>query len=168
MNVLNSMLLTTNTWLKKTSRVTFVIIITSTSYLIIFLFNLLFGLIKEKDIVWHAFPDDMDPFILFFTAVWLAPILETWICQYLPYYFLNKVKYLRERNYLILILSALFFGAGHFYSLFYIIFGFLAGIILMYGYMVRVKTDKNIFCLIAITHALVNLGGFIVTVVLKS
>jgi uncharacterized protein len=128
-------------------------------------FNLVFGLIKEKDIVWRAFPDDIDPFILFFLVVWVAPIIETWFCQYLPYYFLNKVKYLRERPYLMLLLSALFFGAGHYYSLFYIIYGFLAGFILMYGYMVRIKTDKNTFYLIAITHSLVNLGGFIISLI---
>jgi uncharacterized protein len=77
------------------------------------------------------------------------------------------MKFFRERSFLILLLSALVFGLLHTYSLFYIIYGFLAGIILMYGYMVRMKTDRNTFYLIATTHALVNLGAFIVTVISK-
>ncbi len=154
-----------NSRLKTTSRVTFVIILTSASYFVTIVFNFLFGLIREKDIVWFPSPNDLDPIVFFFLGVIFAPLFETWFCQYLPYYFLNKIKFLRERNYLILFLSALFFGANHFYSLFYIVYGFLMGLVLMYGYMVRIKTDKNTFYLVAITHALVNFGAFIISLI---
>ena len=66
-----------------------------------------------------------------------------------------------ERNYLVLLASALFFGLMHFYSLFYIIYGFILGLILMYGYMIRIKTDRKTFFLIAVCHSLLNLGIFI-------
>lgn len=91
-------------------------------------------------------------------------MFETILNQYLPYYLLNKVKYLNERSYLILLLSALFFGLGHFYSLYYIVFGFFSGLVLMYGYMVRIKTDNKTFYLVAIGHALVNLAVFVINV----
>ena len=89
-------------------------------------------------------------------SVVVAPFLETSLNQYLPYYLLNKVRYLKERSYLILLISALIFGSMHFNSLFYIFYGFICGLVLMYGYMVRIKTDKKTYYLIVICHALVN------------
>jgi hypothetical protein len=98
---------------------------------------------------------------LFIIPVIITPIFETYLAQSLPYKLLKKVKYLSERGYLILILSALFFGLIHFYSLFYIFYAFMLGLVLMHGYMVRINSDSKTFVLIAVSHALLNLGIFI-------
>ncbi|MEI6050456.1 MAG: CPBP family glutamic-type intramembrane protease [Bacteroidota bacterium] len=152
----------TNESLRSSNRVTFVVIITSLLYLVLFSFHFVLGLIREKDIVWFDFPGkDEGVILIFIQTLIFAPLFETLLNQTLPYYLLNKVKYLNERSYLILLSSALFFGLEHFYSLFYILYGFLMGLVFMYGYMVRIKSDKKTFYLIAICHFLVNLGLFI-------
>ncbi len=149
--------------IRNTGRIGFVTIITLTSFFIAFILSIVFSYLRDWDIIILNFPDrEKNLITLFFTTVIITPIMETFLNQYLPYYLLKKVKYFQERSYLILLASALFFGLLHLYSLFYIIFGFLLGLVFMYGYMVRIKTDNKTFYLIAITHALFNLGVFII------
>jgi hypothetical protein len=151
-----------NAIIRRSNRLTFVIFLTIIICLITVAFNLSYNYIKGIDIIWLDFPGkDQGIIAILIQSVILAPILETFLCQSLPYRMLNKVKYLNERSYLILLISALFFGLTHFYSLFYIIYATLAGLVFMYGYMIRMKTDNKTYYLIAISHALVNLIVFI-------
>jgi hypothetical protein len=151
-----------NSRLQNFSRIIFLIILTSVLYFVAFCFNFVLSFIKDKDIIWIDLSNKENSItFLFILPIILAPIFETFLGQYLPYYLLNKVKYLNERSYLILLASALFFGLLHFYSLFYIIYAFMLGLIFMYGYMIRIKTDKKAFILIAISHSILNLGIFI-------
>lgn len=152
-----------NASLKKTNRITFVLVVTMVSFIVGFILSRVFGYFRESDITLLNFPDQEESMVmLFFSTVILTPLIETFLNQFLPYHLLKKIKYLSERNYLILLISALFFGILHMYSLFYIIFGFLLGIVFMYGYMVRIKSDNKTFYLIAVTHSLFNLGVFII------
>ena len=167
--ILNSMEIKVNilqklsTWLQNCCRLIFIFILTLVLYFLAFNFNFIFGYFKKNDLIWVHLPNMEESFILLFISpIFLAPIIETFLGQSLPYYLLNKVKYLQRRKYLILIASGLFFGLLHFYSLFYIIYAFFLGLVLMYGYMVRIKTDKKTFLLIAICHSLLNLGIFII------
>ena len=156
------MLQNINANFKRLNRLTFVIILTSALYVIAISFNFVFGLIKEKDIFLFDFSSkEKNIGLLFFSPVILAPIFETFLNQFLPYYLLNKIKYFNERSYLIILVSAIFFGLLHFYSVFFIIYAFLLGLVLMYGYMIKIRTDKKTFYLIAICHSLLNLGIFI-------
>jgi uncharacterized protein len=150
-----------NTRLRSINRVAFILILITTLLLVKHLFNFIYGFIEGSDIIWSPFPREEEKVVLFFITVIAAPLFETWFCQSLPYSLLNKVNYFKERVYLILLISAFFFGVNHFYSLFYMIYGFLMGLVFMYGYMVRIKTDNKTFYLIAITHSLVNLITFI-------
>jgi len=150
-------------FLQSTTSFRFILIITSAMFLTDICFNLLYIPFGDYDIKWFRFPDEDKSILMFIVAVTFAPLFETWLCQYLPYKLLCKSKFFRERKYLILIASALFFGINHFYSLFYIIFGILMGTILMYGYMVRIKSDKHTFLLIAICHSLMNCGAFLLS-----
>jgi uncharacterized protein len=147
--------------LKRSNRITFILILTTVLYFIKFIFNYIYSYLERSDIIWSTFPRQEEKITLFFLSVFIAPFFETWIAQSLPYSVLNRVKYFKERSYLILLISALIFGVNHFYSLFYIIYGFLMGLVFMYGYMERIQTDKQTFYLITITHSLVNLGIFI-------
>jgi hypothetical protein len=151
-----------NARLQNSSRITFIIILTSVLYFVAFSFNFVISFIKAKDIIWIDLSKKENSIsLLFISPIIIAPIFETFLGQYLPYYLLNKVKYLNERSYLILLASALFFGLLHLYSLFYILYAFILGLIFMYGYMIRIKTDKNAFILIAISHSILNIGIFI-------
>jgi hypothetical protein len=151
-----------NEKLTNSNRIIFVAIITTILYILLIGFNFGFDFIREKDIIWFDSPSGgKNIYILFFTVVILSPIIETYIYQSLPYRYLNRIVFLKERKYLILIISALFFGLSHFYSLFYVIYGFFMGLGFMYSYMVRIRTDNRTFYLIAMCHSLVNLGVFI-------
>jgi uncharacterized protein len=149
-------------YLKELKGITFVLVITSLLYFVSFCSNIVLGFINQKDLNFVDLQGKENSIVfLFITPVILAPIFETFLGQSLPYYLLKKINYLNERSYLILIVSALIFGLLHFYSLFYIIYAFFLGLILSYGYMLRVKNDKRTFILIAICHSLLNLGIFI-------
>jgi len=152
-----------NTRLKSLNRIAFILIITSILYIGAFGFNYVFGFIKGRDLIWFNIPNNEKSIgFIFISTILVAPIFETILGQSLPYYLLKKVKFLNERNYLILLISSLFFGLLHFYSLFYILYAFLLGLVLMYAYIIRIKTDKRTFFLIAICHSLLNIGIFII------
>ena len=162
MGNLNSRLQKINARLQSINRLAFILVLTATIYILAISFNYALLFIKEEDIIFFDFPgEEKNIVFIFFIPVIIAPIFETFFNQYLPYYLLNKIKYFHERNYLILLASALFFGLLHFYSVFYIVYAFLLGLVLMYGYMLRIKTDNKTFYLIAISHSLLNLGIFI-------
>lgn len=153
-----------NSRLRNTNRIIFVLLVTAALFFVGFILSRVFGLLRDRDISVLALPDNNDNLIiLFFTSVIFAPIIETFLNQYLPYNLLSRIKYLRERNFLILMISALIFGILHMNSVFNMIFGFLMGIVFMYGYMVRIKSDNKTYYLIAVSHSLFNLGVFLIT-----
>jgi hypothetical protein len=143
-----------NSKFKNSNHIVFILLLTSLLVLTSFGSSFILSLIEYKNIFWFDPPSPKNRHIvlLVIEGVFIAPIIETFINQTLPYYFLNKVNFLKTKGYLILIISALFFGVLHCYDLFYIIYGFFMGLVLMYGYMVRIKNDKNTFYLIAISH----------------
>jgi hypothetical protein len=159
MELITARLQKITTYLSKIKGITFVFIITSLLYLVSISCNIVLGFIKQKDLIFLNFPSKENSIVfIFITPIILAPIIETFLGQSLPYYLLKKLGYMNGRNYLVITASALFFGILHFYSLFYIIYAFLLGLVLSYGYVVRIKSDKNAFLLIAVCHALLNAG----------
>ena len=153
---------TINSKFRNSNRIVFILLLTSALLLTSSCSSFILSLIEYKNIIWFdpPSPKNHNIVILVIEGVFIVPIIETFVYQTLPYYFLNKVNFLKTKAYLILIISALFFGVTHCYDLFYIIYGFFGGLVLMYGYMVRIKNDKNTFYLIAVTHGLFNLGVF--------
>jgi hypothetical protein len=150
-------------FLQSSSSFRFILVLTSAMYMTAICFNLFYIPLAEYDIQWHKFPTDSKSLSMFIMAITVAPVFETWLCQYLPYKLLCKIKYFRERKLLILIAAALFFGINHIYSIFYVIYGTLIGFVIMFGYMVRVENDKNTFWLISACHSLLNVGAFLIS-----
>lgn len=151
-----------NLWLNNLNRITYVLIIALLLLSFAFIFNSFLDLIKQKDIIiFKSQNDEKSIIFLFLTTIIIAPIVETFLGQSLPYFLLRKVKYFRERNLLVLLTSSFFFGVLHFYSIFYIVYAFFLGLILMFGYMVRIINDNKTFLLITICHSLLNLAIFI-------
>jgi len=148
-----------NLSLNKLNSIPFVIVFTSILYIVSFSSNFILGFIKQNDHILIDFHSKGENFVLIYVVpLFFAPVFETFLGQSLPYFLLKKIRFLNEKSYLILIISAVIFGLLHFYSLFYMIYAFLIGIVLMYAYMVRVKSHKNAFLLVAICHSLLNLG----------
>jgi uncharacterized protein len=155
-----------DSYLKSVKRPLFVVFLMTSSVIVAIIFNYLFGLIVEKDIIWLRFPSEEKNILLRIIAgIIIAPLLETILFQTLPYVLLNKVRYFSGRDNLIIIISAVFFGLNHFYSLFYIIYAILIGLIFTYFYVVRIKDDKKTFYLIALCHSLFNLIGILISVI---
>ena len=151
-----------NSKFRNSNHLVFIILLTLLLLLTSSIFSFILSLIESKNIIWFEppSPKNHNIFLLIIEGVFIVPIIETFVFQTVPYHFLNKVNFLKTKPFLILIISALFFGLQHCYDLLYIIYGISGGLVLMYGYMVRIKTDKNTFYLIAITHGLFNLGVF--------
>lgn len=152
--------------LSKLNRLNFILLLTLSLYVVVFILNFVLGIIISKDIVFINLQNNNNSIVLLaISSVFIAPIIETFLGQSLPYFLLYKIKFIRERNYIIVLISALFFGLIHFYSLFYVIYGIIVGSIFIYGYMARIQTDKKTFILIAISHSLLNLGILIKNII---
>lgn len=70
-------------------------------------------------------------------VILVAPLIETALFQALPYHLLSKIHFLQKRLWLIIAISGLFFALQHFYSIVYIMFAFIPGILLVAGYHLR-------------------------------
>lgn len=98
--------------------------------------------------------------IEFISAVAIAPLIETLIFQTSIFYLLGKIKFFRDRKWLIILVSAIAFGMVHTYSVLYVLYGFLIGLILAYAYQVSYDRPNSPFKTITCVHALRNLIAF--------
>jgi hypothetical protein len=142
-------------------RVHYVLLLTILLMVLRFILNSIYDAVEERDIIWDLIPPVQDKIPLFIISVTIGPLFETWIAQSLPYKLLNRIEYFKKRNHLILLISATFFGLNHFYSLFYMFYGFIMGMVIMGAYMIRIKSDNKTFYLIALSHALFNLSSYL-------
>lgn len=105
--------------------------------------------------------------LLLFVSVFLAPILETFLYQYLPY---KLFKYLginmdKKIGVISLIsISSSLFGLSHPFSILYVVYTFIIGIVLMcvfyISYHYRSNRD-NAFVLVVLIHSIINLLAFL-------
>ncbi len=94
----------------------------------------------------------------FILGVLLAPLLETWLFQFLPNRLLVKLKLYNQ--FLLILLPAVLFGAMHVtYSLLYGVCMFIFGLILNYFFLRAKGLSKHYFLLTVLLHALYNLPG---------
>jgi hypothetical protein len=96
----------------------------------------------------------MNVFGRLFVGSVVAPLIETALFQFAPVLLLRRR--LGVRWPLVLMASATLFAAAHTYSLHYIVFGFLVGLVLAYGFAVRDKPGDSPFVLVCTVHGLRN------------
>ncbi|MBC9930010.1 CPBP family intramembrane glutamic endopeptidase [Chitinophaga qingshengii] len=93
-----------------------------------------------------------------FMAVILAPPIETFICQALPYaiigIFRERLQHWFKHTYIIL--SALFFAFGHTYSNGYVLTMYVPGIVLAYSYVHSKEQYRPAFTTTMLIHLLYN------------
>jgi len=95
-----------------------------------------------------------------FIAIFIAPFLETFLFQYLPYLILSKWIRLSNKVFCIIIMSAIF-ASMHYYHWLYIVMTFFGGIILNNLYIYYNKHAHSYsFILTALFHSLFNRYGF--------
>jgi len=97
---------------------------------------------------------------IYFIGVIFVPLLETLIFQTV---IINLVKKAFPKLPIIsIIISSVLFGLSHFYSIAYILYTILMGIIFAYSYILSQKKEYNPFLVVFSIHALHNLTTFIV------
>jgi len=96
-----------------------------------------------------------------FIAAIVAPIIETFLFQTLVILGLRRLKFFRSRMYIVVIISALIFGIVHTYSLIYIMYAFLMGLILAYSYNVYIEKVDSSFIVVALIHSARNILALI-------
>lgn len=116
------------------------------------------------------FPNDYSNVLIFFLGVLLAPIIETFLFQYLPTKLFLLVKRKWNINKVILILfSGILFGMAHDYNLITIIDGIISGIIFILIFLKfnEEKTQLSGFWATFLIHALYNFYAFLIDIVFK-
>lgn len=89
----------------------------------------------------------------------IGPLFETFLFQHLVIIFFNKII---NNHIIITIISAILFGLSHYYSIFYMFYSFILGILLAYSYIIYFKYKKQSpFITVFIIHLLRNLIAFI-------
>jgi hypothetical protein len=105
---------------------------------------------------------DYSPLAKFMMIVFIAPVVETALFQYLPNLVLIKLN-VRSR-FLLVLCPALLFGCLHYYFWLYAVMAFIAGLILNTLYLYFKDNSRYYFWMICLFHALYNLYGYLFVV----
>lgn len=95
----------------------------------------------------------------FLIAVVVGPLIETEFFQALPIELLRHIAKrfkIRYSTWPIIIISAVLFGAIHYFNIAYIIATFLIGILLAFAYHVARKRKQNALATVWFIHGLMN------------
>lgn len=148
-----------NNYLKGSSR------LKSFSQLLVFFFivNFVEKLIVEEILKIHLSLSHQNFSIAYLVkAVFLGPLLETFIFQFIIIEFL---LYLKKSKFLSVISSGLLFGFLHLFNsdpIFYFIFATIAGTFFAYVYILyKQKLNTNPFLMVFLLHSTYNFGVFI-------
>jgi hypothetical protein len=96
--------------------------------------------------------------IRFFVGCVMAPLLETFLFQYLPF---GIFKALKIKNiFILIVLPALLFGLSHWYSPMYVVATFITGLIFNFLYIYCKKNQLKAFWIVALLHFLCNFLAF--------
>ncbi len=98
-------------------------------------------------------------------AVLAAPVLETFICQALPYYFLSMFKFFRRNVWIIILVASFGFGLSHDFSTQSKIHAILVGSIFISTYIIRSK-NKDPFLCTYLLHAFYNFMAITISLIL--
>ncbi|MBE5318982.1 CPBP family intramembrane metalloprotease [Pedobacter sp. MR2016-19] len=122
-----------------------------------FLYDYFIELIESKFGVEIVYNNRIDhktlPYKLILSC-FLAPLIETYFFQKAPY---DILKRRNSKKWVIILVSSLLFGLIHFSSFAYILYGFLAGTVLIMAYLCWEGRRLNKFVIVCIIHMLHNL-----------
>jgi membrane protease YdiL (CAAX protease family) len=94
-------------------------------------------------------------YLAFFVVTIAAPLVETYLIQYLFFKYLSQ--YLNQMA--IIVISAIAFGLFHHYNVGYVVYAFFSGLILSTSYAIKIRS--NPFVCTSLIHAVYNLFGFL-------
>ena len=103
------------------------------------------------------FPYDSSHRVSFlFLAILFAPVFETLLCQLLPFAVARKFGILARYPWCVVIVSGLFFGLQHIYSVGYMLWTAVCGVVLALGFLYSRSFVRG-FWVVAFAHVLMNL-----------
>ena len=94
-------------------------------------------------------------------VVLLAPLFETLIFQTAPILISRKHSSLSPGT--IILASSLFFAVAHSYSIAYIFYAFLIGLLLAYSYTMYLEKTVSAFWVVATIHSLRNMFSWVLS-----
>jgi len=112
-------------------------------YLVVYSFSNLMNF-PEKEYKLVFLPDNI--WLKYLIVVLLGPLLETLFLQSIPYHFLRLFGFMRKRQWLIVLIPAICFGALHFDSFRYILSATILGLFFMGTYVIRSKKGDPFLC----------------------
>lgn len=96
------------------------------------------------------------PIILILLVAFIAPLVETFISQWVVIKLLRFIPFISHRSGILAVVSAITFGLGHTYSLLYMIAMFFVGLLLAYSYLLYETKNKHPFWVVTAIHSLRN------------
>jgi signal transduction histidine kinase len=104
--------------------------------------------------VYDRFGEKLEGYALIVFACIVAPIVETYLFQWLPYYLFD----FKKKLFLISAILGCFFGLLHYTSLMYVAVASCAGFLFLLFYVLLARRHNNFvaFLTIAIVHSLYN------------
>ncbi len=102
---------------------------------------------------------------VFIVVVLVSPFLETFVAQFL---LVRLVVRIFKSTKLAIVISALLFSLAHYPAVGFFIPAFLIGVVLAWGYIVKLERKQKAFILINVVHSLHNLLIFAIHLFLPS
>lgn len=140
--------------------------------LVIVCFQIVFVLIIDHfGISLQSSMNDWSPELRFFSVVLLAPILETWLLQYLPFKLIQKNTFRFKRinsGNLYLCVSSSAFSLMHYSSMWYMLYALVPGAILSFtfwNFFIKRRSLTVAFLVTAGLHSVVNLFIYILSLI---
>lgn len=144
---------------KKLPFLSFVLLFLALSFLIVAISLLIYA----PDSTGADFLHKKHPAELFLSTCIFAPLIETMVFQTLIIALARN--FISKKIGIQVFISALLFSLIHFYSIWYIVFAFLIGLIFATGYVIYQRNSEiKAFAAIACVHFLRNLISFIAEV----
>lgn len=115
--------------------------------------------IPDKELTSQMIPDNF--LLKALLVVIFAPFLETFLFQSLPYYFLSLFHFMKQNQWLIILIAGILFGSVHVFSIQHIFYATIIGFFLIATYIIRSKKGDSFLCTFLL-HAFFNLSAIII------
>ncbi|MBM7615047.1 CPBP family intramembrane glutamic endopeptidase [Alkaliphilus hydrothermalis] len=154
-----------NNYLNSLSAPMFIFLMTIITYIVYIPFIPLIKLFLDKvgPMGGPSAINSLPPAGIFIVVVIVAPLLETFLFQLMPIKILQWIPALKSRKYIVILVSAALFASTHSYSMLYIFYTFIIGILLAYSFCVYENKKSSAFMVVVLIHALRNAVSFLLS-----
>ncbi|MCF8018512.1 MAG: CPBP family intramembrane metalloprotease [Vallitaleaceae bacterium] len=148
-------------YLRSLSTAKFILIMVFISYLVV-IPVVLMGFLMNIHVGGPEF-EDIPLALMILIVVVIAPIWETLVYQLLIIRQLKKLIFFKRRSSLTILISALVFGAVHIYSIYYMFYAFIIGLLFAYTFVIYEDKKASAFWVTMAIHGLKNGIAMLIT-----